>query len=210
MIDRTVPHGWKKTILVPLVRIMFKSCGSDLDATWKQAIQLLEAYAPKTDQEFRMAVRMAILNAQGNLCFAESVDEPTTQSQAIRLRSIGLTTLKAADKAELRLEKLQTVQTRKAATATTATATATTAPAAATAPTESTAAATATATLQKAPPETTDELPNPQQQAPHPGTSKAEARMIRDYARKKNIDYAKAWGLYQREKKAAASRLAPA
>ena len=189
MTHSEIPAAWKKTIIVPLVRIMFDSADKDLQSAWDQAIQLIQCHAPKTEQELRMFVRMTILNAQANLSFAESVDPGTTQSQAIRLRTNGLALMKAADKAEQRFRQLQTTRAQKARNA-------------AAAPEE-------VPTPDKAPEKATEKpaekAPEPKtspQAASKPRTAQEEGRAISAYARKNNISYAEAWLKFQIAKKA--------
>jgi hypothetical protein len=181
MTQTAIPAAWKKTLIVPLVRIMFDGADGDLQSAWDQAIQLVQCYAPKTEQELRMFVRMTILNAQANLSFAESVDPDATRPQAIRLRTNGLALAKAADKAEQRFRQLQTARAQKARNA---------APAPEETPTSEEAPASAKA------PET------PSEAAPRSQTAKDEIRAINEYARKHNLSYPEAWAHHERRKKA--------
>jgi hypothetical protein len=191
MTQTAIPAAWKKTLIVPLVRIMFDGADGDLQSAWDQAIQLVQCYAPKTEQELRMFVRMTILNAQANLSFAESVDPNATRPQAIRLRTNGLALAKAADKAEQRFRQLQTARAQKARNA---------APAPEEAPTSEEAP-------EKAPePRKSPEPVKSPQPAPKPRTAQEEGRAISAYARKNNIAYAEAWIIFQREKQAGQSQ----
>jgi hypothetical protein len=181
MTQTAIPAAWKKTLIVPLVRIMFDGADGDLQSAWDQAIQLVQCHAPKTEQELRMFVRMTILNAQANLSFAESVDPNATRPQAIRLRTNGLALAKAADKAEQRFRQLQTARAQKARNA---------------APTPE-----ETPTSEEAPEKAPEPKKSPQP-APKPRTAQEEGRAISAYARKNNIAYAEAWIVFQREKQA--------
>ncbi len=42
MTHTEVPADWKKTIIVPLVRIMFAGVGEELQDAWDQANQLIK------------------------------------------------------------------------------------------------------------------------------------------------------------------------
>ena len=163
--------AWKKAIMAPLVLSMFEGTDETPEEGWAQAIDLVKAFAPKTELEFRLVVRMCVLNLQANHAAALASRLDTTRSQAIRLQSNALALSKAADEAEARFKQLQAarIQRDKAQEA------------------EQEAAPAA------------DPVPEPAKTQ----TAKDEARAINEYARKHRTTYAEAWGLYQREKKAA-------
>src|SRR5580692_410427 len=175
-----IPDAWKRTLMLPLVKLLFDAAGEDVTNAWQQALDLVRGFYPATELEFRLIVRMAVLNIQANLA-TEIAGQPNARiSQVIRLQSNALALSRAADKAEARLKQLQSTRMQRTKDRE-----------AAPEPTpESTPAPAA-----EAKPATTQEAPKTQ-------TAKDEAQAINNYARKHNMSYAQAWGLYQREKKA--------
>src|ERR1700761_5074544 len=101
-----IPEAWKKTLLLPLVKLMFDAANEDVADAWHQAIDLVKGFYPATELEFRLIVRMAVLNIQANLA-TEIAGQPNARiSQVIRLQSNALALSRAADKAEARLKQL--------------------------------------------------------------------------------------------------------
>jgi hypothetical protein len=180
-----IPESWKKAVLLPLARLLYVAAGEDMQEAWNQAIILVRGFGPRTEAEFRGAVRVAILSLQANQCFADASDDDTTKSQAIRLRAEGLAFIKATDKAELRLHQLQTIRAQRAQKA---------AADAESAPVEAS---------EEAPEQASDRAPeNAPENAPEKAPERAaslralneQARDLAEYARKNNITYAEAWG----------------
>jgi hypothetical protein len=172
-----IPNAWQRTLMLPLVKLLFDAAGEDVNNAWQQALDLVRGFYPATELEFRLIVRMAVLNIQANLA-TEIAGQPNARiSQVIRLQSNALALSRAADKAEARLKQLQSTRMQRTKDQE-ATPEPTSAPAA------------------EAKPATTQEAPKTQ-------TAKDEAQAINNYARKHNMSYAQAWGLYQREKKTA-------
>jgi hypothetical protein len=180
-----IPNAWQRTLMLPLVKLLFDAAGEDVNNAWQQALDLVRGFHPGTELEFRLIVRMAVLNIQANLA-TEIAGQPNARiSQVIRLQSNALALSRAADKAEARLKQLQSTRMQRAKDQE-----ATPEPAQEATP-EPTSAPAA-----EAKPATTQEAPKTQ-------TAKDEAQAINNYARKHNMSYAQAWGLYQREKKTA-------
>ena len=177
-----VPEAWKKVLLLPLAKLLFESSKRDVDNAWNQAIALIREYCPQTELEFRLIVRVTILNIQASEATALASEPGITVSQAIRLQTNAVTMFKAADKAEARFRQLESARTQRAKTA---------APEPAPSP--------ATEPQPEAPP--TETVPQ---------AAKDEARAISEYARKNNVTYAEAWTIHQRAKKAARTQPQPA
>jgi hypothetical protein len=91
----------------PLVRVMFEGSNEDIKAAWDNAAEVVKMHDPRTVNELRLAVRVCVLNALGNdACVAGTVNKVPVD-RLIRLSNGGLALLRAADKAEDRLEKLR-------------------------------------------------------------------------------------------------------
>jgi hypothetical protein len=108
--------AWKKAIRAPLVISMFEGTDKTPEEGWAQAIDLVKTFAPATDTEFRLVVRMCILNLQANHAASLASRLDTTRSQAIRLQSNAVALAKAADKAETRFKQLQAARIQRAKT----------------------------------------------------------------------------------------------
>jgi hypothetical protein len=186
-----IPEAWKKTLMLPLVRLMFDGANEDVTEAWKQAVDLVRGFFPGTELEFRLIVRMAVLNIQANLA-SEIAGQPSARiSQVIRLQSNALALSKAADKAEARLKQLQSARFQRAKAQ----------EAEQEAMQEPAQEISEETTPEPTP--TAEPTPGTAQQAPKTQTAKDEAQAISDYARKHNVSYAQAWSRHQREKKAA-------
>ena len=175
-----IPRGWKKALMAPLVALMFEGTDEDPKEAWQQAIDYVRVLAPHTELEFRLVVRMAILNLQSNNASLLSTRPDLTVNQAIRLQANALALANAADKAETRFKQLQSARLQRARATDTAASDAAAEPA----PTPAT--------------ESTPEAPKAQ-----PRTAKDEARAINEYARKNRMTYAQAWARHQRDTKLA-------
>jgi hypothetical protein len=111
-----IPEGWKKALMVPLVSLMFERTTVDGVDAWNQAIDLIRGFTPQTELEFRLAVRIAILNIQVNNASMMACHPGATLSQSIRLQANLLALSKAADKTEARLQQLQSDRRKRAQT----------------------------------------------------------------------------------------------
>jgi hypothetical protein len=182
-----IPLAWQRTLMLPLVKLLFDAAGEDTNNAWKNALDFVRGFQPRTELEFRLIVRMAVLNIQANMA-TEIAGQPNARiSQVIRLQANALALARAADQAEARVQQLQSARLQHAANQ-------------------------ETVQDQETPPEPSEETPMPTpaaspipetaQQAPQIYTAEDEAHAIKNYARKHNMTYAQAWGLYQREKKA--------
>jgi hypothetical protein len=186
-----IPLAWQRTLMLPLVKLLFDAAGEDTNKAWKSALDFVRGFRPGTELEFRLIVRMAVLNIQANMA-TEIAGQPNARiSQVIRLQANALALTRAADQAEAHVQQLQSARLQRTQEPLqdqeTATEPAEEAPA-------STPAASPT-------PEATQEAPKTPA-IPQTHTAKDEARAIKNYAQKHNMTYAQAWGLYQREKKA--------
>jgi hypothetical protein len=165
---------------------MFDAANEDVTNAWHQAIDLVKGFYPATELEFRLIVRIAILNIQANMAM-EIAGQPAARiSQVIRLQSNALALSRAADRAETHLKQLQSARIQRAK------------------------AQEAAQDVDPDPTPAAEPTPATTQEAPKTQTGKDEARAINDYARKHNMSYAQAWGLHQREKKAAQVQPTPA
>src|SRR5580692_2502066 len=109
-----IPDAWKRTLMLPLVKLLFDAAGEDVTNAWQQALDLVRGFYPATELEFRLIVRMAVLNIQANLA-TEIAGQPNARiSQVIRLQSNALALSRAADKAEARLKQLQSTRIQRA------------------------------------------------------------------------------------------------
>ncbi len=111
-----IPEGWKKALMVPLVSLMFERTTVDGVDAWNQAIDLIRGFAPQTELEFRLAVRIAILNIQVNNASMMACHPGATLNQSIRLQANLLALSKAADTTEARLHQLQSDRRKRAQT----------------------------------------------------------------------------------------------
>jgi hypothetical protein len=168
-----IPEGWKKALMVPLVSLMFERTTVDGVDAWNQAIDLIRGFTPQTELEFRLAVRIAILNIQVNNASMMACHPGATLNQSIRLQANLLALSKAADTTEARLQQIQSDRRKRAQTQ---------------------AEAPAPKQAPKAAPQAA--------QAPRSQTTKEEAKAISAFAQKTGIPYAEAWAMYQQEKKA--------
>jgi nucleoid-associated protein YgaU len=109
-----IPEGWKKALMVPLVSMMFERTNVETQDAWQQAIGYVRGFAPQTELEFRLVVRMAILNIEANHASMLSTHPQTTVSQSIRLQANAVALAKAADDAESRLKQLQAARAQRA------------------------------------------------------------------------------------------------
>ena len=186
-----IPLAWQRTLMLPLVKLLFYAAGEDVNNAWQHALDLVRGFRPGTELEFRLIVRMAVLNIQANMATEIAGQTNARISQVIRLQANALALARAADKAEARLEQLQSARIQRAQDQETAQ------EPAEEAPSPPPAASPTPETAQEA----SQEAPKTQT-ATQTQTAKDEARAINGYARKHNMTYAQAWGLYQREKKA--------
>lgn len=185
-----MPEAWQKALLLPLVCLLFEGADNDSKSAWAQAINLICGFMPKTEPEFRLSVRIAILNIQSNLAFAWAAKEETTIPQAISLQKNGMALAKAADQIQARLLRLQKSRIEHANIE----------------KIEKQAFAAMDAEREAA--KTEAQKTGAQTATPKPATSQpklqpSEAKAINEYARVNKMTYAQAWGLWQREKKAA-------
>jgi hypothetical protein len=102
-----IPESLAQTIMQPLVRLMFEAANEDIKAAWASADEVIKMHDPHTANEMRLAVRVCVLNVLGNeACTARAImDMPLDRT--IRLANGGLALIRAADKAEERLETLR-------------------------------------------------------------------------------------------------------
>jgi hypothetical protein len=182
-----IPLAWQRTLMLPLVKLLFDAAGEDTNKAWKNALDFVRGFRPGTELEFRLIVRMAVLNIQANMA-TEIAGQPNARiSQVIRLQANAMALTRAADQAEARVQQLQSARLQRTQEPLQDQETAPE-------PAEEAPASTPAAeTAQQAPQIYT---------APQIHTAKDEAQAIKNYARKHNMTYAQAWGLYQREKKA--------
>jgi hypothetical protein len=198
-----IPLAWQRTLMLPLVKLLFDAAGEDTNKAWEHALNLIRGFRPATELEFRLIVRMAVLNIQANMA-TEIAGQPNARiSQVIRLQANALALTRAADQAEARVQQLQSARIHRADEITRDQETAPEPAEEAPVPTPATSPAPAPA------PETSKQAPKTPA-IPQTQTAKDEARAIKNYAHKHNMTYAQAWGLYQREKKAEQVESAPA
>jgi hypothetical protein len=176
-----IPLAWQRTLMLPLVKLLFDAAGEDVNDAWQHALDLVRGFQPGTELEFRLIVRMAVLNIQANLATEIAGQSNARISQVIRLHANALALARAADKAEARVKQLQSVRMQRA---------------------QDQQSVQEPAEGSPAPLPADSPTPETAPQAPQTQTAKDEARAINNYARKHNMSYAQAWGLYQREKKA--------
>jgi hypothetical protein len=175
-----IPLAWQRTLMLPLVKLLFDAAGEDVNNAWQHALDLVRGFSPATELEFRLIVRMAVLNIQANLATEIAGQTNARISQVIRLQANALALARAADKAEARLKQLQSARIQRAQDQ----------------------EAAQEAAPEPTPAPTAQPTPATPQEAPKTQTAKDEAQAINNYARKHKMSYAQAWGLHQREKKA--------
>ena len=177
-----IPLAWQRTLMLPLVKLLFDAAGEDVNNAWQHALDLVRGFSPATELEFRLIVRMAVLNIQANLATEIAGQTNARISQVIRLQANALALARAADRAEARLKQLQSARIQRAQ--------------------DQEAAQEPAQEATPEPTPTAQPTPATPQEAPKTQTAKDEAQAINNYARKHKMSYAQAWGLYQREKKA--------
>jgi hypothetical protein len=180
-----IPEAWKKALLLPLAKLLFEAAGSDIGNAWRQAVDLVRGYQPGTELEYRLIIRMAILNIQSSLA-TEIASQPSARiGQVIRLQANALALARAADEAEDRLHELQSIRLQRTQAPQTA------------------RQAAADCIMEETILEPTPAAkPSAQSSTAKTHPVEKEAVIVRELARKHNVSYAEAWGLYQREKKA--------
>src|ERR1700761_5036488 len=200
-----IPLAWQRTLMLPLVKLLFDAAEEDTNKARKHALDLVRGFRPGTEVEFRLIVRMAVLNIQANMA-TEIAGQPNARiSQVIRLQANALALARAADQAEARVQQLQSARLQRAPHSAQDLETAPE-------PAEEDPASTSAASPA---PDTTQEASKtpaapPTQTAAQTQTAKDEIIAIKNYVRKYNMTYAQAWGQYQREKKAEQSQPASA
>jgi hypothetical protein len=113
MQDDDLPQGLMQAILLPLINELLPIVGNDKDVAWESAEAATMSLNPQSPIEFRLAVRIALFNIQANRLTAEANAPALTPACAIRMRLCALSYAREADKAERRLEKLQTARIKE-------------------------------------------------------------------------------------------------
>jgi hypothetical protein len=104
-----LPQALLQILALPLTKLLRPLSGDDKNAAWDNAIAATSSFSPGNANEFRLAVRIAILNIQANELAVEASAPGLPPALSIRMRQCALSYIREADKAERRLEKLQTV-----------------------------------------------------------------------------------------------------
>ena len=104
MLDH-LPEPLLKTLLRPLVALLFEAAEEDPKAAWDSAIDAVSLYNPQTTIELRLAVRITVLNILGNQACVEASNKELPIDRSLRLSNGALALIRAADKAEVRLEQ---------------------------------------------------------------------------------------------------------
>ena len=103
-----LPQLLLQKLLLPLTELFLPLSGNNTDAAWDNATDATTSFDPRTPNEFRLATRIAIVNIRANQLAAQSADPSLPPAVAIRMSQCALSYMREADKAERRLEKLQT------------------------------------------------------------------------------------------------------
>jgi hypothetical protein len=100
-----LPESLLKTLLRPLTALLFEAANEDLKAAWDGAVDAVSVFNPQTTVELRLAIRVCIFNILGNQSLAEASNKEIPIDRMLRLQNGALALVRAADKAELRLEE---------------------------------------------------------------------------------------------------------
>jgi hypothetical protein len=107
MLNGNLPEGLMQAILLPLINELLPIVGNDQDAAWEAAEAATLSFNPRTVNEFRLAVGVALYNILGNRLTAEASKPGLTPACSIRMHRCALYYIREADKTERRLEKRQ-------------------------------------------------------------------------------------------------------
>ena len=105
-----IPELLLKTLLRPLMGLLFEVSDEDPKAAFENALEAISVFNPHTPVELRLAVRVCIFNILGNQACAQAGMQDLPVDRSIRLHQGAITLVREADKAEARLEKLQTMR----------------------------------------------------------------------------------------------------
>jgi hypothetical protein len=103
-----LPQLLLQNLLLPLTELFLPLSGNNKDVAWDNATDATTSFDPRTPNEFRLATRIVIFNIRANQLTAQSADPSLPPAVAIRMSQCALSYIREADKAERRLEKLQT------------------------------------------------------------------------------------------------------
>jgi hypothetical protein len=100
-----IPDALLRTLLRPLVALLFEAAEEDLKSAWDTAVEAVSLYNPQTTVELRLAVRVTVLNFLGNQACVEASNKEIPINRSLRLSNGALALIRAADKAEARLDQ---------------------------------------------------------------------------------------------------------
>src|ERR1700744_875018 len=98
MLDH-LPEPLVKTLLRPLVALLFEAAEEDPKSAWDGALEAVSLYNPQTTIELRLAVRVTVLNLLGNQACVEASNKEIPIDRSLRLSNGALALIRAADKA---------------------------------------------------------------------------------------------------------------
>lgn len=107
MLPHDLPDALVKAVLRPLAALLHGAAGNDPAAAWSAAVRTIESYAPRTEVELRLAVRIVTFSIQAGEAVAQAGAPEMPLLRAIRLRAGAVALSREAEKAERRLEKLR-------------------------------------------------------------------------------------------------------
>ena len=111
--DDDIPEDLMQIILQPLIDELLPLVGNDKDRARDAAEAAAHSFDPKTGNEFRLAVRVALHNILGNRLTSDASGPDLTPACAVRMHRCALAYIREADKAERRLYQLQAERSKE-------------------------------------------------------------------------------------------------
>jgi len=102
-----VPAAVLETILTQLAMLFLTAAAGDTAAARDAASQMLRAYHPQTENEFRLAAKIVGFSFQAIQALGQAATPDMPLTRVFRLRSGAVSLSRASEKAERRLEQLQ-------------------------------------------------------------------------------------------------------
>ena len=105
-----LPAAIVDTILTRLAALFLSGAAGDVAAARQAAAQMLAAYRPETEDEFRLAAQIISFSFHVLEALAQAADPNLPINRVLRLRSGAVSLSRESDKAQRRLDQLQTAR----------------------------------------------------------------------------------------------------
>jgi hypothetical protein len=105
-----LPAAILETILPGLATLFLTGAGGDMAAARHAAIQMLDAYHPRTENELRLAANIVGFSFHALEALAQAAEPGLSLTRVLRLRGSAVSLSRESDRAERRLMQLQKAQ----------------------------------------------------------------------------------------------------